>query len=128
MLLHFLDLAPIQMHIHACNLVGICFEESGYKHKWHKLYFTQQQRTDNNGLVFKCCILRKIVMRYMKKILKVVYFLDFLPFRMSIHFILNRKDKIRTVQKKFRRFVTLTCVLPIVLSITRFFSAVTYQN
>jgi hypothetical protein len=28
------------------------------------LYFTQQKRTDNNDLVFKCCILHKIVVGY----------------------------------------------------------------
>jgi len=56
MLLHFSDLAPTQIHNHAYNLVGMYFEKPGYRHKWYKLYFTQQQRTDNNGLVFKCCI------------------------------------------------------------------------
>jgi hypothetical protein len=42
------------------------FEEIGYKHKWQKLYFTQHQRTDSNGLVFKLCILHKIIARYIK--------------------------------------------------------------
>jgi hypothetical protein len=65
-LLHFLDLAPIQIHHHVYNLVGIYFEKTGYKHKWHKFYFTQQQRTDNNGLAFKCCILHKIIVIYIK--------------------------------------------------------------
>jgi hypothetical protein len=57
--LHFLDLAPIQTHNHAYNLVFIYSEKTGYKHKWHKLYFKQQQTTENNGIVFKCCILHK---------------------------------------------------------------------
>jgi hypothetical protein len=58
------DLPPIQIHNHAYNQVGIYFKKTGYKHKWHKLYFTQHQRTDNNGLVFKCYTLHKIVVRY----------------------------------------------------------------
>jgi hypothetical protein len=62
----FSDSAPIQIHTHAYNPVAINFEKNGHKHKWHKLYFTQQQRTDNNGLVFKCCILHKIISRDIK--------------------------------------------------------------
>jgi hypothetical protein len=61
----FSDLAPIKIHNHVYSLVGIYFERTGYKHKWPKLYFTQQQRTDNNGLVFKC-IVNKIIVRYIK--------------------------------------------------------------
>jgi hypothetical protein len=34
--------------------------------KWHKLYFTQQQRTVNKGLVFTYCILYKFIVRYIK--------------------------------------------------------------
>jgi hypothetical protein len=67
MLLHFSDLAPIQIHYHAYNLDGIYSEKTGYRHKWHKLYFTQLQATDKNGLVFKCCILHKIIVSYIKK-------------------------------------------------------------
>jgi hypothetical protein len=48
----FSDLLPIQIHNHAYSLVGIYFEKTEYKHQWHKLYLTQQQRTDNS-LVFK---------------------------------------------------------------------------
>jgi hypothetical protein len=65
-LLHFSDLTPIKIHNHAYNPVGIYFEKTGYKHTRCKLYFTQQQRTDNSGLVFKCCILHKIIVRYIK--------------------------------------------------------------
>jgi hypothetical protein len=47
------DSAPIQ--IHNVYIPGrIYSEKTGYKHKWHKLYFTQQQRTNKNGPVFKC--------------------------------------------------------------------------
>jgi hypothetical protein len=60
MLLHFTDSAPVQIYNHAYNPVGIYYEKTRYKHKWFKLYFTQQQITD---LVFKC-ILHKIIMRY----------------------------------------------------------------
>jgi hypothetical protein len=77
MLSHFSDFAPIQIHNHAYDLVGIYFEKTGYKHKWHKLYFTQQQRTNNNVPVFKC-VLHKIVVRYcILQILQVTEFLDF---------------------------------------------------
>jgi hypothetical protein len=62
--LHFLDLAPIQTHNHAYNLFFIYSEKTGYKHKWHKLYFKQQQTTENNGIVFKCCILHKTTVVY----------------------------------------------------------------
>jgi len=41
-------------------MVAIYFEETGYKRKWHKLYFAQQQRTDNNDPAFKCCIYIKL--------------------------------------------------------------------
>jgi hypothetical protein len=61
-----LDLALIQICNLAYNLVGIYLEKTGCKHKWHKLYFTQQKRTDNNSPVFKCCILHKIIARYIK--------------------------------------------------------------
>jgi hypothetical protein len=44
------DSAYIQIHNHVYNLVGIYFEKTGYKHKRHKSYFTQQQSTDNNDL------------------------------------------------------------------------------
>jgi hypothetical protein len=37
MLLHLSDLAPIQIHNHAYNPVGIYSDESVYKHKWQKL-------------------------------------------------------------------------------------------
>jgi hypothetical protein len=40
--------------------------------------------------------------------MQVVEFQDFLPSGMSVHFILYRKDKIRTVQKKSGLLVTLT--------------------
>jgi hypothetical protein len=33
------------------NPVGIYSEKTGYMHKWHKLYFTQQQRTE---IVMRC--------------------------------------------------------------------------
>jgi hypothetical protein len=66
MLLHFSDLAPIKIHNHVYNMASICFEKNGDKHKWHELYFTQRQRTDNNGLVFKYCILHKIIVIYIK--------------------------------------------------------------
>jgi hypothetical protein len=52
------DLAPIQIRNHAYSLIGIYSEKTGYKHKWHK-YFTHPQRTDINGLVFKCFTLHK---------------------------------------------------------------------
>jgi hypothetical protein len=42
------DLLPTHTHNHAYNLVAIYFEKTVNKHKWHKLYFTQLQRTDNN--------------------------------------------------------------------------------
>jgi hypothetical protein len=51
----------MQIHNHAYNPVDIY---GTYKHKWHKLYFKQQQTTDNNGLVLKCCILHNIPVRY----------------------------------------------------------------
>jgi hypothetical protein len=62
----FFGLAPTQVHTHAYSLVGIYFERTGYEHKWHKLHFTQQQRTDNYGLVFKYCIFHEIIARYNK--------------------------------------------------------------
>jgi hypothetical protein len=71
MLLHFSDLAPIQIRNHAYDLVGIYSEKSEYKHKWHKLYFTQQQRNDNNSLVFKYCTLHKIIVIYINKFCKL---------------------------------------------------------
>jgi hypothetical protein len=65
-LLHFSDLAPIQIYNHAYNPVGIYFKKTVYKLTWHKLYFTQQQRTENSGLVFKCYSSYKIIVRYIK--------------------------------------------------------------
>jgi hypothetical protein len=62
-LLYFSDLASIHIHNHAYSLVGIYFERTVYK---YKLYFTWQQRTDNNDPVFKCCIVHTIVVRYTK--------------------------------------------------------------
>jgi hypothetical protein len=65
----FSNLAPIHINNHAYSLVGIYSEKTVNKHKWHKwhkLYFTQQQRTYNNGLVFKCIILHKIIVRCIK--------------------------------------------------------------
>jgi hypothetical protein len=59
------------------------------------LYFTQQQRSDSNDLVFKCCILHKIIAR----IAQVVEFPDFSPSGMSVHFIPCRKAKIMTPGK-----------------------------
>jgi hypothetical protein len=44
-------LTPIQIHSYSYYLVGICFEKTGYKHKWDKICFTQQHRTDNSGFV-----------------------------------------------------------------------------
>jgi hypothetical protein len=67
MLLHFLDLAPTQIYNYAYSLVGVYSEKTGYK---HKLFYTKQ-KTDNNGLVFKCCILHKIIVRYVKKLCKL---------------------------------------------------------
>jgi hypothetical protein len=61
-LLIYSDLAPVQIHNHAHNPVGI-YLKNWVQHKWHKLYFTQQRWTDNNSLVFKC-ILHNIIMRY----------------------------------------------------------------
>jgi hypothetical protein len=78
-LLHFSDLAPIQIHNHTYSSVRIYFENTVYK---RKLYFTQQKRTDNTVLYFP-------------------------PSGKSVHFILYRKDKTRTVQKKSGRLVTL---------------------
>jgi hypothetical protein len=98
----FSELAPVQIH-HAYTLAGICFEKTGYK--WHKLYFTLQQRTDNNGLVFKCRILHRIVGRFKK--MQIVEFLDFSPCGMSIHFIPYRNDKIWKVLKKSGLLLTL---------------------
>jgi hypothetical protein len=83
------------------RLAFFFFEKTGYKHKWYKLYFRQEQITNNNGLVFKCCILHNIIMRYIKNSL-VVEFPDFLPSGLSIHFIPCWKDRILTVQRKIR--------------------------
>jgi hypothetical protein len=79
----------MQIHNHAYNLVGIYLEKTGYKHKWYKFYFTQEQRTDND-LVLKYCILHKTVVSIKKVVLKnpqVVEFMDFAPSRISVHFI-----------------------------------------
>jgi hypothetical protein len=97
-LVHSSDLTPIQIHNHAYNLVGIYSEKTGYKHKWYKLHFTQQQITDNNGPVFKCCKLFYI--KLPSDILKIpllVEFPDFSLSEMSVHFIPYRKYTIRTV-------------------------------
>jgi hypothetical protein len=59
----FSDFAPIHINNHAYSLVAIYFEKTGHKHKWHKLYFIQRQTSDNNGLVFKCCMLHDIILR-----------------------------------------------------------------
>jgi hypothetical protein len=48
------------IHNIAYNLVGIYSEKTGSSDKWGKLYFTREQRTDNNGLVFKYCIYIKL--------------------------------------------------------------------
>jgi hypothetical protein len=103
----FSDLARIQIHNHAYNLVGIYFEKAEYKHNWHKLYFTQQQRTGINVLVFKCCILNKIILRYNKKILQVVQFPDLSLSGMSVDFTPYRKDKSGQTGKKSGRLLTL---------------------
>jgi hypothetical protein len=84
------DLPRKQIHDHSYSPVGICFEKTG-----HKLYFTQQQRTDNSGIVFKC-ILLKIMVRYIK-IPQVVEFPDSSLPGISVHFMPYMKDKIRTV-------------------------------
>jgi hypothetical protein len=44
-ILHFSDLAPIQIHNHVYSPADVYSEKAGYKYKWHKLHFTQQQRT-----------------------------------------------------------------------------------
>jgi hypothetical protein len=62
----FSDLAPIHIHNHAYNPAGVYFEKTGYNHKWRELCVTQQQRTDSSGLVFKCCILHKIIVTCIK--------------------------------------------------------------
>jgi hypothetical protein len=111
-------LEPIKLHNNVYSLVGIYYEKAEHKHKRHKLCFTRQQRTDNNGLVINCCILHKIIMRYIK-IPQVVEFPDFSPARISVHFIPYRKDKIRTVRKNSGRLVTLL--------ITLSFDAVDYE-
>jgi hypothetical protein len=49
-----------------------------------------------------------MTVRYIKKIPQVVEFLDFLPSRVSVHFIPYRKDKMRTVQKKMWMVVNPT--------------------
>jgi hypothetical protein len=90
------DLPRKQVHDHAYSPVGIYFEKIGHKHKWHKLYFTQHQRTDNNGIVFKCCILLKITAIYIK-IPQVVEFPDSSLPGISVYFMPYMKDKIRTV-------------------------------
>jgi hypothetical protein len=75
MLLHFSDLAPIQIHNHAYSPVGIHSEKTGYKHKWHKwhkLYFTQQQRTETTALYLKVVLyIINIITRYVKNFLKL---------------------------------------------------------
>jgi hypothetical protein len=50
----FLNLAPVQIHNHAYSLVG-----------------SYSERTDNNGPVFKCCILFKIIVKYIKQFCKL---------------------------------------------------------
>jgi hypothetical protein len=95
-LLHFSYLPPMQNHNHAYSLFGIHFEKTGYKHKWHKSYFTQQQRTNNNGPTFKCCILHKIMVRYIKHP-QVVEFPNFSPSGMSVLF---RTGKIKSGQSE----------------------------
>jgi hypothetical protein len=60
------------------HMVDICFEKTGYKQKWYKLYFTQQQTAYNSVLVFKCCSLHKIIVRFLK-IQQVEEFSDFPP-------------------------------------------------
>jgi hypothetical protein len=45
-------------------LVTLHCGKTGYK--WHNFYFTQQHRTNNNDLIFKCCILYKIIVSYIK--------------------------------------------------------------
>jgi hypothetical protein len=80
MLLHFSDLANIQIHNYVYSPVGNYFEKTGYKHKCHKLYFTQQQRTDNNALVFNCCIFITL-WRGILKIPQVLEFTEFLTVR-----------------------------------------------
>jgi hypothetical protein len=51
-----------------------------------------------NGLEFKCCILHKIIVRYIK-IPQVIECPDFSPSGMSDHFIPYSKYKIKTVRK-----------------------------
>jgi hypothetical protein len=44
--------APTQIHNHAYNVVGIYSEKTGYRHRWYRLCFTQQQRTTTMALYF----------------------------------------------------------------------------
>jgi hypothetical protein len=97
-LFHFSDLAPIEIYNNAYNPVGIYFEKTGHKHKRHKLYFTQQQRTDNNGLVFKRCIIHILQLETLQ-IQQDLEFQEFSPSGISVHFIPHSKDKLRTARK-----------------------------
>jgi hypothetical protein len=97
LLLNFSDSSPIQIHNHAYSLAGIYSQKTGSTQKWHKLYFTQQQRNDNNDL--QMLYFHKIIVICILEIPQVVEFPDFSPSRMSVNFIPYRKVKIRTVRK-----------------------------
>jgi hypothetical protein len=69
--------------------------------RWHELYFTQRQRTDNTGPAFKCCILHTIIIRYINNS-SSCRFSGLSAVRNECSFIPYRKDKIRTVREKIR--------------------------
>jgi hypothetical protein len=61
----------------------------------------QQQRTDI-GLVFKCCILHKIIVRYIKSFARCRLSGLYTPSGMSVYYIPYRKDETGTVQEKIQ--------------------------
>jgi hypothetical protein len=96
----------MRIHNIAYSLIGIYSEKTGSSDKWRKLYFTWEQRTDNNGLIFKYCIYIKL-QRGIFKIPQFVDFPDISPSGMSDHFIPYRKDKTSIVGKYSGRVLTL---------------------
>jgi hypothetical protein len=92
-LLHFRT-APIQIHNHAYSPVGIYSEKTRYKHKWHTLYFTQKQRTDNSDLVFKC---------YIYKNYSVIYFNNFTVCRISGVFAVRNECSFYSIQEQLNQ-------------------------
>jgi hypothetical protein len=62
--LHFLDFAHIQIHNHACSLVGISFLENWVQAQVAQYVFYTTAENWQQWPCVKCCVLHKITVRY----------------------------------------------------------------